>query len=108
MLTHTRRHDHTFERLSNPRGVSGKAGYPYFVNGLGERLPVSMGGGHTPAWPLAGIWGQLVLRTFGEPASGPRGAAGPRGNVNQKPGTGAGACQRRNAPGFLLLAELPS
>lgn len=28
-------HDHTYERLSNPRAVQGREGFPYIVNGLG-------------------------------------------------------------------------
>ena len=30
-------HDHDYERLSNPAGVAGRDGFPYIVNGLGNR-----------------------------------------------------------------------
>ena len=43
-------HDHIYERLSNPRAITGKAGFPYTVNGLGASNP--FGGSRTLGSPL--------------------------------------------------------
>jgi hypothetical protein len=33
-------HDHIYDRLLNPKGVAGRAGFPYIVNGIGTRQRV--------------------------------------------------------------------
>ena len=30
-------HDHTYERITNPKRLAGRSGFPYIVNGLGAR-----------------------------------------------------------------------
>lgn len=32
-------HDHHYERLANPNSLTGRSGFPYIVNGLGEWRP---------------------------------------------------------------------